>query len=146
MAVAEQLGPVDIQAAFVKGGELVCIDGRAQAWTYKGGKQKDANGDPIPAPESVEAAFKLGLDRFIVIDGKGVAWSYNAADSSWIEGHSIEDKADPEAKDDDVAWSKGVVIEAGPIHADELRKAKALVASEESDEKEGKKSKKKEAA
>ena len=149
MAVAEQLGPVDVQAAFVsKGGELVCIDGRARAWTYKGGKQKDAEGNEIPAPADAQHAFKLGLDRFIVIDGKGVAWSYNAADSTWLEGYNIEDKADPEAKEEaDVAWTKGVIIEASPIHADELRRAKAMVAADEEQEKEGgKKSKKKEAA
>lgn len=135
MAVAEQLGPVDIQAAFVsKGGELVVVDGRARAWTYKGGKQTDANGDPIPAPADAEAAFKLGTDRFLVIDSKGKAWSYNGADSSWIEGNSIEDKANPDAEDDDVPWTMGVVLEAGPIAADELRKAKAVVAAHEDDD------------
>ena len=75
-------------------------------------------------------AFELN-ERLIVLDGSGVWWTYNLANGVWAEGNGIDDKieksaAEEEASKDD-PWSKGPNVEASTLHADEERRAQAVI-------------------
>lgn len=156
MAVADVLGPSDIDAAFVRGGKLVILDGRGTPWTYDASvKRKDALGEEIEGPSDFDqvVVFDDKNKRVVVIEGSGQIWTYNAAESEWIKGFNIEDSIEKPEEDKDNPWTKGRNLEARLFNPEELRNAKRVVeradAAEESEkerQKGGHKRSKKEAA
>lgn len=139
MAKKVELGPVDVQQALIQDGKLMVIDARARPWIYEGGEQKDANGE-VSAPTNAKAAFVVN-DRLFAVDGEGMCWTYNPAQSTWAKGHKLDVEAkEPEKAEGETdkvyPWIKGDIIEGGPIAAEELRIARATVAQADAKEKE----------